>query len=341
MPAVFTGIHRRGMPARPRGGSGAFIASLIACLRSLGADVLTGTGIARVLVEHGRAIGVQLEDGTHLRATRAVVSSVDARRLLLDLLAEEDVPGGYRQEANRIRVGSDNVGEMSMCIALSGLPDFGPAFSGAILGSSSFLAPSLGYLEEVFHDVARGNLPAHPALMWSLPSVTDHTLAPPGGHTLWVAAFVPWSLRDGRTWDDVKEEMADRALAVLAAYAPNLPGLVKGRVVLSPLDWARRTGNIVGSADHVDQTLDQMLGNRPSPRLSGYRTPISGLYLTGAGTHPGGGISGVPGRNTARLVLRDLGLTAPEDTRARLNDLLARGSAALRGWRGLDRLSRR
>jgi len=254
-------------------------------------------------------------------------------------MAPDDVPAYLRDEARRIRVGVDNVGEMSMGVALAGLPDFGPALAGPALGASLYLAPTLRVVEEAFLDIARGDLPARPVLMWALPSLTDPSLAPPGGHTLWIAAFVPWRLRDGRSWDNAREEMADRLLAALAAHAPGLPSLVRGRVVLSPLDWARRTGNLVGSADHVDMTLDQMLGNRPSPRLAHYRTPIRGLYLTGAGTHPGGGISGVPARNTAHVVLRDLGCSGWTARRICVRDMAGRAGLAVRGWRELERLA--
>ncbi len=344
MPMLMAGAHR-GRPARPRGGSGAFVASLTRALRAAGGDLLTGNGVARVLVERGRAVGVRLDDGAELRATRAVVSAVDARRLFLDLMAPGDAPAYLRDEARRIRVGVDNVGEMSMGVALAGLPDFGPALAGPALAASLYLAPTLRAVEEAFLDIARGDLPARPALMWALPSLTDPSLAPPGGQTLWIAAFVPWRLRDGRSWDDAREEMADRLLAALSAQAPGLPSLVRGRVVLSPLDWARRTGNLVGSADHVDMTLDQMLGNRPSPHLAHYRTPIHGLYLTGAGTHPGGGISGVPARNTARVVLRDVrgvrdaGRGGWEARRIVVRDMAGRAALAVRGWRELDRLA--
>ncbi len=337
MPSLLTGVHG-GKPGRPRGGSGAFVDSLIAALRSHGGELYTGQGVAEVVTRRGRAVGVRLADGQTLAARHAVVSSVDARRLLLDLLRPEAVPAGLRAEARRIKAGADNVGEMSMGVALSGLPDFGPELRGPALAGSLYLAPSLRAVEEAFLEIACGDVPARPALMWALPSTTDPSLAPPGGHTLWVAAFVPWQLRDGRSWDAVKEEVADRLLALLAEYAPGLSALVRGRVVLSPLDWARRTGNLAGSADHVDQSLDQMLGNRPTPRLAGYTTPIKGLYLTGAGTHPGGGINGIPGRNTARLVLRRLGLGGPRVAAQDALALLERGRGALRGWRALDGL---
>jgi beta-carotene ketolase (CrtO type) len=335
--ALFTGVHRS-PPARPRGGSSAFIASLLACLGALGADVLTGRGVAHVLVERGRVAGVRLEDGERLQATRAVVSSIDARRLFLQLMAPEAVPPALRAEARRIRVAANNVGEMSLGVALAGLPDFGPELTGASLGARVYQAASVQHIEDAFHASGRGELPARPTLIWALPSLTDPTLAPSGAQTLWVATYVPWQLRDGRSWDEAKEEMAERTLAALAEHAPGLPGLVRGQIVLSPLDWARRTGNLAGSGDHVDMTVDQLFGARPSPLLAGYRTPIQGLYLTGAGTHPGGGISGLPGRNTARVVLQDLGALGWGGTRGRAADGLARGRTALRGWRALDRL---
>lgn len=338
MPMLMAGAHR-GRPARPRGGSGAFVASLARALCAAGGDLLTGNGVTRVLVERGRAAGVRLDDGMELHASRAIVSAVDARRLFLDLMAPSDVPPYLHGEVRRIRVGADNVSEMSMGVALAGLPDFGPALTGPALAASLYLAPTLRAVEEAFLDIARGDLPARPVLMWALPSLTDPSLAPPDGQTLWIAAFVPWRLRDGRSWDDAREEMADRLLAALAAQAPGLPSLVRGRVVLSPLDWARRTGNLAGSADHVDMTLDQMLGNRPSPRLAHYRTPIRGLYLTGAGTHPGGGISGLPARNTARVVLRDAGSGGWETRRIVVRDMAGRAGLTVRGWHALDRLA--
>jgi beta-carotene ketolase (CrtO type) len=296
--------------------------------------------VAQVLVAGGRVTGVRLEDGERLQATRAVVSSVDARRLLLQLMAPEAVPQAWRAEARRIRVAANNVGEMSLGVALAGLPDFGPQLAGAALAARVYQAASVQHIEDAFHASGRGELPARPALIWALPSITDPTLAPSGAHTLWVATYVPWQLRDGRSWDEAKEEMAERLLAALAKHAPGLPGLVRGHIALSPLDWARRTGNLAGSADHVDMTVDQLFGGRPSPRLAGYRTPIQGLYLTGAGTHPGGGISGLPGRNTARVVLQDLGALGWGGARGRAADGLARARTALRGWRALDRLVR-
>ncbi|HVA89171.1 MAG TPA: NAD(P)/FAD-dependent oxidoreductase, partial [Chloroflexota bacterium] len=140
------------------------------------------------------------------------------------------------------------------------------------------------------------------------PSALDPSLAPEGTHLFWLAAFVPYTFRDGRHWDQAKEEVADRLLETVGRVAPNVPGSLVARQVLSPLDWQRRTGNLNGNADHLDTGIDQMLGNRPSPDLSGYKTPIRGLYLSGAGTHPGGGITGDPGRNAAREYLRDRGL---------------------------------
>ena len=144
--------------------------------------------------------------------------------------------------------------------------------------------------------------------MWAIPSALDPSLATDGLHVMWLAAFVPYTLSGGREWDAVKEEAGDLMLRQVAAVAPDLPSTVLSRVIMSPLDWHRKTGNLFGNADHVDTGIDQMLGNRPSPLVARYTTPIRQLYLTGAGTHPGGGITGTPGRNTARTVLAELGL---------------------------------
>src|SRR5262249_16869655 len=134
LPMLITAAHR-GTPARPRGGSGAFITSLLDCLRSMGGEVLTGCGVTRVPIRHGRATGVELETGEFLRATRAVISSVDARRLFLDLLSPDNVPQDLLVEVRRIRVAAHNVGEMSMGLALDGLPNFGPELCGPALSS--------------------------------------------------------------------------------------------------------------------------------------------------------------------------------------------------------------
>jgi len=139
-------------------------------------------------------------------------------------------------------------------------------------------------------------------------SVLDPSLAPKGGHTLWLSSFAPYDRRDGRPWDETKEEFAERLLDRFSLYVPNIRDVIIASELTSPTDWHDRTGAVRGNPNHLDMTLDQILGYRPLPELSAYRTPIKGLYLSGSGTHPGGGLGGTPGTNTAQAVLQDLGL---------------------------------
>jgi phytoene dehydrogenase-like protein len=150
------------------------------------------------------------------------------------------------------------------------------------------------------------------------PSAVDPTITPPGKHSLYIwAQYHPYNLTNGQSWDDIREREADRLLETLSEYAPNIASSVTHRYIQSPLDIERNLGMLRGNIMHLDMSLDQMFMFRPLPELSSYRTPIPGLYLTGAGTHPGGGVSGASGRNTASTVLSDL-------HRPRLN------------WRGLS-----
>ena len=247
--------------------------------------------------------------GEHITARRAVISAIDARRVFTQLVEPSHLPPAFLRRMSRLTSRRDNIGEISMAAVLSDLPTLAVAGAGPDAFTSSFSQSStVDDIEETFLDIRRGELPQKPSVMWAIPSVLDPTLAPSGKHVMWLAAFLPFTFRDGRTWDEMKEPAIDHLLATIAEVAPDIREKVVSRTILSPLDWERRTGNLNGNADHLDTSIDQMLGNRPSPDLARYRTPIQALYLTGSGTHPGGGITGGPGRNAAREVLRDFGL---------------------------------
>ncbi len=312
-PMIMVGSHLSGV-ARPRGGSGRLNDALAAVIIAHGGTVRTNAGVRRVRVENGRAVGVVLESGEGITAEKGVVSAVDAVRLFLDLVDEEHTSPELRRALRNVRIAGTNISEFKVDCALSGPLDWSRFPHGEEFSVGMYLiCPSLEYLDLAFADIRRGLPPEEPAMMVCTPSALDPTLAPPGGHTLWLSAFAPYDRRDGRSWDKTKEKYADLLLDRLAQYAPNVRDVIIAREVTSPLDWHRRTGSIRGNPNHLDMTLDQILGYRPIPALSRYRTPIRGLYLTGSGTHPGGGLSGNPGYNTAQVVLQDLGLVPPPE----------------------------
>jgi phytoene dehydrogenase-like protein len=164
--------------------------------------------------------------------------------------------------------------------------------------------PSLAFSSRTsFRSLAAGQLPDPLPVMFAVPSASDPSLAPPGKAVAWVSAFVPALPADGRRWPDGNAEAADAALATVELFAPGFRSLVVDAVVTGPAEWEARTGNPHGNPNHIDLTVDQLFGSRPAAGLARYRTPIRGLFLSGAGTHPGGGVTGQPGRNTAMAVL--------------------------------------
>ncbi|MGH2410364.1 MAG: phytoene desaturase family protein [Chloroflexota bacterium] len=312
---------------RPEGGGRGLIQALVRCIEHHGGKVRCAAPAQRVLVRDRRAVGVELASGERLTTGHGVVSAIDARRLFTELVDAGDQPPAFRARMARLTSGRDNIGELSMACIVREEPTFASAsLDGEAVKGSVWQSGSVAEVENSFMEIRRGVMPDRPGVMWAAPSALDPSLAPKGTHLFWLAAFVPYQWRDGSDWDQMKERVADQLLATVGAVAPNVPGSLKARQVVSPLDWQRRTGNLGGNADHLDTGIDQMLANRPSPDLSGYRTPIRGLYLSGAGTHPGGGITGGPGRNTAREYLRDRGV-------------LPRPSLP-RAWRRLSRLGR-
>ena len=303
--------HRSGVN-RPKGGSGMLTQAMAAMVEHYGGTVMTSAEVDRIQVKAGAATGVRTTDGQEFRAARAVISSIDARRVFTRLVEPQHVDERLRRRAGNITI--SNVTMMKLDCALSELPRFEKYGAGpqADIGSH-IICPSVQYLEKAFDDAKQGLPPREPALWSVCASALDPSLAPPGMHTLYLFQFAPYELAGGRDWEDIKEEVGDSMLDTLAQYAPNVCRAVVARRVSSPVDEERRTGNIKGQGYHIDSTLNQLYGFRPLPELSRYRTPIKGLYLTGAGTHPGGGITCIPGHNTAQIVMEDLGLKGGGD----------------------------
>jgi phytoene dehydrogenase-like protein len=301
-----TMLHQSGAK-HPKGGSGMLAQAMARSLAASGGVVRLDAPVRRILVRGGKITGVELRDGEQISAP-LVISNAHVVTTLLDLLGEEHLPGGMAARVRRIRIG--NGFGMTVRCAASELPDYLADPSGGRPHAShhglQLLAPTMNYVRDAYADFARG-LPARDqALIAMTLSAIDPVVAPPGKHTvsLW-AQYFPYELANGVQWDDVREQVADNILEVLYRYAPNMRGAILDRFIQTPLDLERRLGLLRGNVMHVEMSLDQMFFFRPLPELASYRTPVRGLYMTGASMHPGGGVFGASGYNTARVVLND------------------------------------
>jgi phytoene dehydrogenase-like protein len=274
-----------------------------------GVTLCTDAPVRSVIVERGRAAGVVLASGEAVHATR-VVSNVNPKLLFGHLVASEHLPEDFRARIAGYKCVS---GTFRMNVALSELPDFtvlpGKA-SAPHHASGIVIAPSLGYMERAYFDAKTAGWSSAPIVEILIPSVVDDSLAPPGKHVAslfcqHVHPELPGVAR-GRTWDDARDEVAELMIDTVNAVAPNFKASVLGRRALSPLDLEREFGLIGGDIFHGALTLDQLFSARPVLGHGNYRTPVRGLYLCGAGTHPGGGVTGVPGHNAAREILKDV-----------------------------------
>ncbi|HNP71443.1 MAG TPA: NAD(P)/FAD-dependent oxidoreductase [Kouleothrix sp.] len=291
----------------PKGGSGMLTQAMARSLEAAGGVVALDAPVRRILVSGGRAEGVEIEDGTRYTAP-IVISNAHIWTTMLDLVSEVDLAPAFRERVRNIRVG--NGFGMTVRCAAEELPDYAGAPSGGRPHEShhglQMLCPSLDYLRRAFADHSRGMPSREPAVIAMTFSAIDPAVAPPGKHTVFLwSQYFPYELADGRRWDDVREEVADSILEVLYRYAPNMRGKIIDRFIQSPLDIERRLGLPRGNVMHVEMSFDQMFFFRPLPELASYRTPLRGLYMTGASMHPGGGVFGASGYNTARVVLAD------------------------------------
>lgn len=288
---------------RPRGGMGSLARALRAAAEAEGVEIRTGARVARVLVEDGRAVGAALENGDEIRAER-VVSNADPKRTLLELLDPLQLEPEFSRHARNIQC-------QGVCarvnLALGELPAFTGAPNGdAHLRGSISVSPDLPYLERAFDDAKYGQISRHPYLEAIIPSLADPTLAPTGQHVMSILVqYAPLQLRDGEWNAAMRDTLGDRVVATLAGYAPNLPQAILHRQVLTPLDIEAEFGLTGGDIYHGQMTLNQLYFARPVPGWSRYRTPIPGLYLCGAGTHPGGGVTAMPGYLAASQILSE------------------------------------
>jgi len=283
--------------AIPQGGMGGLTAALVQSAQAFGADIRTGTAVRRIVIENDRAVAVELETGNVLRA-HAVVSSADPKTTFLDLVGPEHLDTGFLR---RVRGFRSNGLAAKLNLALAGLPDFAGLDRDA-LGGRLVIAPDISYIERAFDHSKYGEYSAAPAIEIIIPTVHDPSLAPEGGHVLSaVVQYAPHALAGG--WEAHRDAFADNAMATIERYAPGLARRIVGRQVLTPVDIEREFRITGGHWHHGDLAADQMLMLRPVPGWAQYETPIAGLYLCGAGAHPGGGVTGAAGMNAAQRIL--------------------------------------
>ena len=287
------------------GGMGAITDAMAAACREAGVDIRTSCEVCEVLVEKDRVAGVITTNGDAFRA-RTVVSNLSPKLLFRKLVDQTYLPADFRARMRDYRCAS---GTFRMNVALAELPRFACVPEpGDHLTAGIIIAPSLSYMDRAYADARAEGWSKSPIVEMLIPSVVDDTLAPEGRHvaSLFCQHTAP-ELPDRASWDDHKEQVADLMIDTVERFAPGFKSSVIARMSLSPLDLERDFGLVGGDIMHGALSLDQIFASRPVLGHGDYRSPIRGLYLCGAGTHPGGGVSGLPGHNAAREMLRDLG----------------------------------
>ena len=293
---------RKGSWGHAIGGMGAITEAMRREAERRGVEIRTGQGVARVVARDGRARGVVLDGGEEITA-RCVVTNAHPRALL-GLLA--DVAGGWREPFEHY---ASESATLRINVALSELPDFSclPGANAQPHHSSGIImAPSLRFMDQAHAQASAHGWSREPIVEMLIPSTVDDSLAPKGAHvaSLFCQHF-RYALPDGRGWDAEREQAADAVIGQVTKFAPNFARSVIARRTWTPLDMEREFGLVGGDIFHGKLTLNQLFSARPVLGHGDYRMPLKGLYLCGSGAHPGGGVTGVPGHNAAREILRD------------------------------------
>lgn len=283
-----------------RGGMGGLTESLAKAAHKVGVDIRTATSVSQIETNDDRAVKVLLQNGEAISA-RAIVSNADPRTTFLQLVDPVCLDPNFILKIRNYRAKGVSA---KVNLALSGLPSF-TGTDVAQLSGRIHVGPEIDYLERAFDDAKYGDYSRQPYLDITIPSLADPELAPAAAHVMSIyVQYAPYKLKQG-DWNSRREEFADNVIDVLSNYAPNLKQLIVGRQVVTPLDLEETYGLSGGHIHHGEMSLDQFFTFRPLLGYAKYRTPIKGLYLCGAGTHPGGGVTGMPGANAAREIIKD------------------------------------
>ena len=295
----------RGVWGYVQGGMGGLADALESVCRDLRVDILREAEVIQILTAGGQVRGVGLVNGTTIDAP-VVASSVDAHLTFERFLCADDLPAAFRSAVSRIDYASASA---KINLALSEPPNFRCLPSTGIAPhhqATIHIGETLDDLEHAYDTAKYGRPSAEPILEITVPTSVDSTIAPAGKHLMWLfVQYAPYTLADGTHWDDIKEDFADRCLQVLARYAPNVHNAIEHRQILSPLDLERTFGLTGGNIMQGAMTFNQLFFMRPILGWADHRTPVKGLYLCGAASHPGGGVMGACGKNAATEILRD------------------------------------
>ncbi len=288
-----------------RGGMGGITQSLARSAEASGVSIRTGATVKRILTGGGRTTGVELIDGEIVEAD-IVISNADTKRTYLTLIDEVDLPDEFVGEVRSLKT---MAASGKFLCAVKELPDFsrhlGPNFNPEHLAMMT-LCPTVDQSEKAWEDCKNGRVTETPIMQLQIPSTYDPTVAPDGHHvlSLWVY-FLPPHVKDG-SWSEMGPKYGEWLIDYVSGYAPNFRDSIIDWTFLTPEDIEERIGLTDGNIRHLDMIPQQMMSRRPLPGWSDYRSPIEGLYLCGAGTHPGGEVTGAPGHNAAHVVLEDL-----------------------------------
>ena len=296
------GIYRlgggAGRPSLPAGGMGSVANAFMMAAREAGAEIRTETSVERIIVRNGRVAGVELGNGDRVLSYR-VFSSVDPVRTTMSLVGARHFEAGFVRRMGHFRTAGNAA---KLHLALDDLPEV-PGLGPEDLGQRLLIAPSPDAVERAFNPAKYGEYSPKPVMDISIPSVSDETLAPPGQHVLSaIVQYAPFELKGGWT-DDAKRAFLDICLARLETCIPGLKASVLEGELLTPVDLAREFGMTGGHWHHGELALDQFLFTRPTGGAQQYRAPLEGLFFCGAGAHPGGGVTGAPGRNAAMALI--------------------------------------
>jgi len=293
----------QGFSGHVMGGMGAITQALAAAGKKLGVEIRTSSPVSQIMTRRGKAVGVALEDGTEIRG-RMVLSNADPKKTFLGMLPASELPADFLHAVRGIKMDGP-CAKVNMVLAEEPRFRGTPPTATPLERTFYTIVPSLEFAERCYDIAKFGEIPEELWVDCVVSSNADSSLAPEGKHILTCfVQYVPYRLREG-TWDERRELLCDRVLRKIAEHAPNVPGAILARQVLTPLDLERTYGLTEGNIFHGDLTLEQLFFMRPVAGWSQYRTPIAGLYLCGAGAHPGGGVTGAPGHNAAQQALRD------------------------------------